>query len=62
MRPFHPIHGDTRWEMETNDNGLEFRMRTRNLEPSRDPPTTTTSTHSTRDDKGYPKEGFDTVR
>lgn len=70
MRPFYPIHGDTRWEMETNDNGLEFRMRTRNLEPSRDSPTkvkTKPKSHSsnippTRDHNGYPKEGFDTVR
>ena len=71
MRPFHPIQGDTRREMETNDNGLEFRMRTRNLEPSRDSPTTvnpkptsnsSSTPHDTRDGEGYPKEGFDTVR
>ena len=70
MRPFHPIHGDTRWERETNDNGLESIMRTRNPEPSRDSPTTVNSmpkshssdTHPSRDGKGYPKEGSDTVR
>lgn len=70
MRPFHPIQGDTRWEMETNDNGLELPMITRNLDPSKDSPTKvnlkpkshSSSIHPTRDHNGYPKEGFDVVQ
>ena len=54
--------------METNDNGLESRMKTRNLDPFRDSPTKVKpkshsySIHPTRDHNGYPKEGFDVVQ
>lgn len=70
MPLFRPIQGDTRSEMETNDNGLEFKMSTRNLDPSKDSPTKvklkpkshSPSIHPTRDHNGYPKEGFDVVQ
>ena len=54
--------------METNDNGLESRMTTRNLDPFRDSPNKvkpkshSSSIHPTRDHNGYPKEGFDVVQ
>ena len=68
MRPFHPIQGDMRREMEKNDNGLESGMKTRNLDPFRDypnkvkPKSHSSSIHPTRDHNGYPKEGFDVVQ